>query len=752
MNKKSRLHLPSPPARPGQKPDFSYVHLSPAGAVERPDVNARARDMEALAVELVRVLDDDGNAVGPWHPHLDVQDLQVGLRHMLLTRLFDDRMQRTQRAGKISFYMRSLGEEAVSVAAGMALRPGDMLFPSYRNQGLHIVRGTALVDMMCQLLSNTRDMCKGRQLPVMYHSKPGNLFSISGNLATQFPQAVGWAMAAALKGEDHLAASWIGEGSSAEADFHHALLFASVYQAPVILNVVNNQWAISTFQGYAGGEQRSFAARGPGYGIAGIRVDGNDFLAVYAVTQWAAERARTGGGPTLIELVTYRGAAHSTSDDPARYRAKDDEAHWPLGDPIERLKRHLIKLGEWSEERHRALAARARGAGRRELAGGGQVRHDERGTEARCRPHVRGRVQGNAAAPDAAARADAFRAELSAWRSMNMIQALNSAMDIMLGARSVGRAHGRGHRLFRRRVPHHRGAAAQVRRESRARYADRGGRHRRGGHRHGGERPAAGRRDSVRRLHLPGVRSDRERARAAALPQRRRILCAGDHSNACGGGIRGGQTHSQSPEGIFTHVSGIKVVMPSNPYDAKGLLITAIEDDDPVVFFEPKRLYNGPFDGDPHKPAVPWSTHPKGQVPEGYYTVPLGVADMVRAGSQLTIITYGTMVFVALAAAAALGVDAEVIDVRSLVPLDVETMVRSVKKTGRCVVAHEATRFSGFGAELVSLIQEECFWNLEAPIQRVAGWDTPYPHAFEWEYFPGQARVATAIKAVMESA
>ena len=171
---------------------------------------------------------------------------------MLLTRLFDDRMQRTQRAGKISFYMRSLGEEAVSVAQCMALQPGDMLFPSYRNQGLHIARGIALVDMMCQLLSNTRDMCKGRQLPVMYHSKAGNIFSISGNLATQFPQAVGWAMAAAIKGEDHLAASWIGEGSSAEADFHHALLFASVYQAPVILNVVNNQWAISTFQGYAG--------------------------------------------------------------------------------------------------------------------------------------------------------------------------------------------------------------------------------------------------------------------------------------------------------------------------------------------------------------------------------------------------------------------------------------------------------------------------------------------------------------------
>jgi 2-oxoisovalerate dehydrogenase E1 component alpha subunit len=357
MTNQSRLHLPRVPARPGEAPDFSYVHLSPAGAVPRPQVNVRAKDTISLSVELVRVLDDRGEALGPWHPHLDPSELQVGLRHMLLTRIFDDRMQRTQRAGKISFYIRSLGEEAVSVAACMALRPADMLFPSYRNQGLQVARGIPLFDLMCQVLSNTKDMCKGRQLPVMYHSKAGNIFSISGNLATQYPQAVGWAMAAAIKGQDHLAASWVGEGSSAEADFHQALLFASVYQAPVILNVVNNQWAISTFQGYAGGEQRSFAARGPGYGIAGVRVDGNDFLAVYAVTSWAAERARTGAGPTLIELVTYRGAAHSTSDDPARYRAKDDAEHWPLGDPILRLKTHLIRIGEWSEARHQALTA-----------------------------------------------------------------------------------------------------------------------------------------------------------------------------------------------------------------------------------------------------------------------------------------------------------------------------------------------------------------------------------------------------------
>ena len=219
----------------------------------------------------------------------------------------------------------------------------------------------------------------------------------------------------------------------------------------------------------------------------------------------------------------------------------------------------------------------------------------------------------------------------------------------------------------------------------------------------------------------------------------------------CGGGIRGGQTHSQSPEAIFTHISGIKVVMPSNPYDAKGLLISAIESDDPVVFFEPKRIYNGPFDGDPGKPAVPWTSHPKGDVPKGYYTVPLGAAEIVEEGSELTIITYGTLVHVAQASARLVGVDAEIIDVRSLSPLDTDTLIASVKKTGRCLVAHEATRYSGFGAELVTSVQEECFYYLEAPIERIGGWDTPYPHAFEWQYFPGQKRLAAGIRRVMEA-
>lgn len=218
-----------------------------------------------------------------------------------------------------------------------------------------------------------------------------------------------------------------------------------------------------------------------------------------------------------------------------------------------------------------------------------------------------------------------------------------------------------------------------------------------------------------------------------------------------GGGIFGGQTHSQSPEVLFTHVCGLKVVVPSNPYDAKGLLISAIEDPDPVMFLEPKRLYNGPFDGHHDRPVVPWSKHDLGEVPEDHYTIPIGKAEIRRTGADVTIIAYGTMVHVALAAAQETGIDAEVIDLRSLLPLDLDTIVASVSKTGRCLMVHEATLTSGFGAEVVSLVQEHCFYHLEAPIVRVAGWDTPYPHAQEWDYFPGPARVGRALLELMEA-
>jgi 2-oxoisovalerate dehydrogenase E1 component alpha subunit len=348
-----RLHVPEPSGRPGCTTDFSYLHVSPAGAVRKPPVDTSHFDTNDLAYSLIRVLDEDGQAVGPWVPLIEPSRLRKGLRAMMKTRIFDARMLIAQRQKKLSFYMQSLGEEAIGTAHSFALQQGDMCFPTYRQQSLLLSRDDIpMVEMICQLMSNERDPLKGRQLPVMYSYKRAGFFSISGNLATQFIQAVGWAMASAIKGDTRIASGWIGDGATAEADFHTALTFAHVYRAPVILNVVNNQWAISSFQAIAGGEATTFAARGVGCGIASLRVDGNDFLAVYAASQWAAERARNNHGPTLIEWVTYRGGPHSTSDDPSKYRPADDWKRFPLGDPIARLKQHLIRIGEWSDAQH----------------------------------------------------------------------------------------------------------------------------------------------------------------------------------------------------------------------------------------------------------------------------------------------------------------------------------------------------------------------------------------------------------------
>src|SRR5947207_2105381 len=352
-----RLHVPKHVPDPDKPPDFSYLPRFAAGAVERPDIDVPAQQTHPLAYQLIRVLDDEGAAVGALDPKLAPETLRRGLRAMMLTRAYDDRMYRVQRQGKTSFYMKCTGEEAIGVGQAFALAPDDMCFPTYRQQGILIGRGWPIVDMMCQVYSNARDRLKGRQLPVLYSAREAAFFSIAGNLGIQYPQAVGWAMASAYKGDRRIAASWIGEGSTAEPDFHHALTFASVYRAPVVLNIVNNQWAISSHQEVAGGEAATFAARAIGFGLACLRVDGNDFLAVYAATEWAAARARANHGATLIELFTYRAGPHSTSDDPNRYRPEEEGKLWPLGDPIERLSRHLIRVGEWSAERQAQLAS-----------------------------------------------------------------------------------------------------------------------------------------------------------------------------------------------------------------------------------------------------------------------------------------------------------------------------------------------------------------------------------------------------------
>ncbi len=351
------LHVPEPDARPGDEIDFSRIAIPAAGSAARPDVAAAPADTHPLCYTLIRVLDDEAKAVGPWNPRLDPDTLRRMLRDMMKVRALDKRMFRAQRQGKTSFYMKSTGEEAIAVAAAHALASDDMCFPTYRQSGLLVARDYPLVEMMCQIYSNRGDKLKGRQLPALYSDRDHGFFTISGNLGTQYPQAVGWAMGSAIKGDSRIVATWIGDGSTAEGDFHSAVVFAGVYRAPVILNVVNNQWAISSFAGIAGGELTTFAARAVGYGIAGLRVDGNDALAVYAATSWAADRARSNLGPTLIEMFTYRVEGHSTSDDPAAYRPQNAGDKWPLGDPIDRLSRHLIGLGEWDDARHEALEA-----------------------------------------------------------------------------------------------------------------------------------------------------------------------------------------------------------------------------------------------------------------------------------------------------------------------------------------------------------------------------------------------------------
>ncbi len=348
----SRLHIPEPPFRPGDTPDYSHISVPAEHTLAKPDTLCEGHETSQHALGLIRVLRFNGEAVGEWNPNLSEEQLLKALKDMMMTRAMDARMFTMQRQGKMSFYMKSTGEEAMSIGHAMALRSDDMVFPTYRQQGILISRGASIKEMMCQCLSNAGDPLDGKSIPVLYSFKKHGFFSISGNLGTQLIQGVGWAMANAYRDEDGIASVITGEGSTAEGDFHYALNFASTYRAPCIINVVNNQWAISSFQGIAMGEGQSFAARGTGYGLATLRVDGNDVLAVYAATAWAAERARRGGGATVIEHFTYRKEGHSTSDDPSKYRPEDEPDVWPFGDPIERLKAHMILLGLWDEDRH----------------------------------------------------------------------------------------------------------------------------------------------------------------------------------------------------------------------------------------------------------------------------------------------------------------------------------------------------------------------------------------------------------------
>ncbi len=352
-----KISVPDAPFRPGDEVDFGSWPWKPGDHPMPDPISTNYEETEDLAKGLVRVLDDNGDAIGEWDPKLTPDELRMGLEHMVRLRIFDDRMMKMQRTGLLSFYMRSFGEEAVAIAQTMALNENDWIFPTYRHPGAQFVRGRDMVSMICHCIGNEEDNIKGRQMPVHYSYRDGRFISVSSPVGTQFSQAVGVSLASSYKGLDEVTITWIGDGASAEGDYHYALNFASVFCAPVILNVVNNQWAISTHANFASG-MGNFSTRGLPYGLASIRVDGNDFLALYSVTKWARERAASGSGATHIEVLTYRAGAHSSSDDPSRYRPGDEHTKWPGGDPIYRLRDHLVKIGEWTEEKHTELEER----------------------------------------------------------------------------------------------------------------------------------------------------------------------------------------------------------------------------------------------------------------------------------------------------------------------------------------------------------------------------------------------------------
>ena len=692
-----RFHVPEPSARPGDEPDFSYLDIPAAGAVRRPEVDVDAAEIRDLASTLVRVLDDEHRAVGPWTPEIDAEELRRGLRGMVTTRIYDERMLTAQRQGKSSFYMGCKGEEAIAVGQANELGPRDMFFPTYRQQGWLIARGWPLVDMMCQVFSNEKDRLHGRQMPIMYSARDVGFFTISGNLGTQYVQAVGWAMASAIKGDDCIASGMIGEGATAEADFHHALTFATTYQVPVDLEHRQQPVGDLVVPGHRRRRRTPRSRPAPsGYGIAALRVDGNDYLAVAGRDPLGARPGHwPTHGPTVIEWVTYRASAHSTSDDPSRYRPKDEWQAWPLGDPIERLERHLIGdrrvvRGAWRRaarrgrpERSRPRRRRRRATARCSTGGWPSAKSIFEDVFEEMPLHLRAPTPG-----DGELRMiDARMAGGSPLTAMAMNAAVRSAMDVMLDrdgdvvvfGEDVGyfggvfrctdglQAKFGAHRVFD--TPIAEGGIIGV--------AVGMGAY--------GLRPVV--EIQFADYVYPGLdqlisEAARLRYRSGAefnAPLTVRMPCRRRHPR---------RSDPQPEPGELLHprlrAEDGAAVEPVRRQGTADLGHRGQRSGDlPRTQAPLQRSLRWP----PRAPRRAVVRPPLGDVPDGHYVVPLGRAAVRRAGSDVTVLAYGTMVYVAEAAAEETGIDAEIIDLRTLLPLDMETIEASVAKTGRCVIA-----------------------------------------------------------------
>jgi len=731
--------------------------------------NLEFRDGSETTFPVFQVL----NSKGELQEGVDLPfSLEEGVQMMELmvkSKVYDDVLLTMQRQGRISFYCTNYGEEATSVGTAAALKPQDMIWPQYRELGAFLWRGLTAQEIADQNIGNEGDRSKGRNLQVHYCMLEKNMQTVHAVLGTQIPQAPGAGYAYKLDGEDRVSVAYFGDGAASEGDAFTGLNFASVYGSQTLFICRNNGYSISTGveDQYRGD---GIAARGPALAIPSVRVDGNDLVAVFLATQEARNRSIQQKTPILLELMTYRVGDHTTSDDSSAYRKEDKEEvqkYKSLG-PIPRWRTFLESKGLWNEEKEKAIASAAREEMLQAMKSGEtkkkaplrelftdvytdlpwHLEEQAAYAEKHCREYsadykmsaYRG-LDGPAPTPDPSRIASAPRhipkAPSSETQELTMVQAINEALSVALASNSrsvlFGEDVGFGGVFrcsvgLREKYGEHRVMNAPVAEQAIAAFA-------------------VG-------LSVAGYQAIAEMQFAdyifPAFDQIVNEIAKYRYRNAGGGAgnitIRapcsavghGSMYHSQSVESYFAHCPGLKIIIPRGPKQAKGLLLAAIRDPDPVLFFEPKVLYRAKIEG------------PDSQVPVGDYELPIGQAEVVQEGTDVTLLGWGSQVGrlqAAAARAAAEGISCEVIDLQTIIPWDVDTVQASVQKTGRLIIAHEAPQTNGFGAEISAKIQERCFLHLQSPIQRVCGYDTHFPYAWEEFYVPSPARVLDAIKA-----
>jgi 2-oxoisovalerate dehydrogenase E1 component len=687
----------------------------------------------------LRVIDRMGRLVGE-DPRLDPDLYQQMYRNMVLTRELDRRMLALQRQGRIGTYAMLEGQEAVQIGSALALDPDDFVFPSYREHGVQVTRGLPIEVLLAYWkgLPNARwDMEKYRT------------GIVAVPIASQLPHAVGYSYVTKLRGDDTVTAVYFGDGATSEVDFHSGMNFAGVWRTPTVFICANNLYAISVpYNRQTAAE--TIAQKADAYGFEGLRVDGMDPIAVYLATRLAVTRAREGQGPTLIEAMTYRYGPHATADDPTLYRTREEEDSWRRRDPIERLRRFLEDRGEWDEaveekvtmETSDLVAAaiaeiEAQPLPTRDDA----VRHGFHRIPAHVVTQLEAMQRAHGEEPTR------FGAE-EIWvigddpvldgptRSMTMAEAINTALDqamerdpsvIVLGE-DVGLAGG----VFRI-------TEGLQDRYGEARVIDT-------------PLNESGIVGSAVGMALAGARPVAEiQFDGFVYPAfdqivshlgRYRFRTRGNSEVPVvvrfpsGAGIGAHEHHCDSPEAYFVHAPGLVVVCPSTPIEAKGLLAAALTGHDPVIFLEPKVLYRAGRE----------------EVPLDHYTIPIGRARVRVVGSDLTIVTYGGMVPVALEAVERVGASVEVIDLRTLFPWDRQTVLDSVRKTGRLLLVQEPQGSAGVAADVAAVVSEEALYHLQGPIVRVTGFDIPWPQfAIERHALIDADRVVAGIEEALAS-